>query len=251
MEAFEMFVALALEGKGFVVSPAVKFPVRRQVRKESRDEFQEHGYEVDLVGARRDRLVLASVKSFFGSRGVAADDVIGTSSDERRQGLYRLLNDRVIRNGVVRAAAERFGYPESKVELRFYVGRFAGRRGGDHEQRIRRWANAKAQHAGAGPIAVIGLDELVADVRSAAERRQYRDNPALVAVKVLGEAGQLVPLDPAKGPQPARRLRVLKSNELSALTDALERPSGRRKRVQTRLLAEIASELSSRNTPAG
>lgn len=62
MESFEQFVALALEAEGFVVSEAIKFPVRRQTRKLSHSEVQTHGYEVDLVGARADRLVLATVK---------------------------------------------------------------------------------------------------------------------------------------------------------------------------------------------
>lgn len=58
MEAFESFVALALETEGLVVSEALKFPVTRQTPS----GLQTHGYEVDLVGARADRLVLASVK---------------------------------------------------------------------------------------------------------------------------------------------------------------------------------------------
>ena len=74
MEAFESFVALALEAERLVVSEAIKFPVTRPVAKAARHEIQTHGYEVDLVGARADRLVLATVKSFFGSRGVASED---------------------------------------------------------------------------------------------------------------------------------------------------------------------------------
>ncbi len=193
MEAFETFVALALEEDGFIVSPAVKFPVRRRVRKTSRPEFQEHGYEVDLVAARADRLVLATVKSFLGSRGVAAEAVTGETSDERRAGLYRLLNDRVIRDGVVRAAGERYGYESEQIELRLYAGRFAGRRAGEHERRIREWA--ARQRVGVGSIEVVGLEEVVRKVRHAAGRKQYRDNAALVAVKVLAEAGQLVSLE--------------------------------------------------------
>lgn len=69
MESFEQFVAVAMEAEGLIVSEAVKFPVRRQTRKVAHDEVQTHGYEVDLVGARADRLVLATVKSFLGSRG--------------------------------------------------------------------------------------------------------------------------------------------------------------------------------------
>jgi hypothetical protein len=38
------------------------------------------GYEVDLVGANAERLVLATVKSFFGRRGIVARDVAVASS---------------------------------------------------------------------------------------------------------------------------------------------------------------------------
>ena len=199
MEAFESFVALALEEDGYVVSPAVKFPVRRRTRRRDRPEYQEHGYEVDLVAAKSDRLVLATVKSFLNSRGVAAEYVTGESSDEGRNGLYRLLNDPVIRDGVVAAAAGSYGYAPNQIELRLYVGRFAGRRHGEHEQRIREWA--ASQRVGAGPIIVVGIDEVVGRVRTVAERGQYRDNPALVAVKVLAEAGQLVELDDEAEPE--------------------------------------------------
>ena len=195
MEAFESFVALALESEGFVVSSSVKFLVRRQVRKKSRPEFQEHGYEVDLIAARSDRLVLATVKSFLGSRGVAAEAVTGKTADRRKAGMYRLLNDVVIRDGVLKAAGKRYGYEASQIELRLYAGRFAGRRTGEHERRIREWA--AAQRIGAGQIGVVGLDEVVRRVRLAAQGKQYRDNAALVAVKVLGEAGHLVDLDKA------------------------------------------------------
>ncbi len=81
MESFEQFLAVALEAEGLIVSEAVKFPVRRQTRKVLHDEVQTHGYQVDLVGARADRLVLATVKSFLGSRGVVAEHVMGTGGD--------------------------------------------------------------------------------------------------------------------------------------------------------------------------
>lgn len=97
MEAFEAFAAVALESEGYVVSEAVKFPVTLQTKKAAYAEIQTHGYEVDLVGARRDRLVLATVKSFFGSRGVAADHVDGTTTDARARNGYRMLNDAAVR----------------------------------------------------------------------------------------------------------------------------------------------------------
>ena len=92
MESFEQFVAVAMEAEGLIVSEAIKFPVQRRTQKASHAEVQTHGYEVDLVGARSDRLVPATVKSFFGSRGVAADHVTGATSDTRARSLYVLLN---------------------------------------------------------------------------------------------------------------------------------------------------------------
>ena len=69
MEGFEHLVKVALEADKYVVSGNLKFPVRMRTKKKIHDEWQTHGYEVDLVGAKQDSLVLASVKSFFGSRG--------------------------------------------------------------------------------------------------------------------------------------------------------------------------------------
>jgi hypothetical protein len=69
-----------------VVSDAIKFPVRLQTRRRDHVEVQTHGYEVDLVGARADRLVLASVKLYLGSRGVVAEHVTGETKDERARG---------------------------------------------------------------------------------------------------------------------------------------------------------------------
>jgi hypothetical protein len=144
----------------------------------SHNEVQTHGYEVDLVAARADMLVLASVKSFFGSRGVAAEDVAGVG---RYSTHYKLLNDPVIREGVIRAAADRYGYRVDQVRLSLYVGRFAGRVKGTHEARIRAMPG----------FAVFGPKEIAAKLIDAAESKQYRDNPALAAVKLLEAAGRL------------------------------------------------------------
>lgn len=185
MEAFESFVALSLEHEGLVVSEALKFPVAQQTTS----GLQTHGYEVDLIGARADRLVLASVKSFFGSAGVAADHVMGTAARPALNKRYALLNNPVVRKTVVTSAAKRFGYRVGQVELRFYVGKFAGARDGRHEQLIREWCHS--QKVGSGPIRVIDLQEVVTVVREIAGRKEYRDNAALVAVKVLDAAGAL------------------------------------------------------------
>ena len=196
MEAFEQFVAIALETEGFVVSPAVKFPVQLPTRKAAYEEIQTHGYEVDLVAANASRLILATVKSFFGSRGVVAEQVMGTTNDRWRK-LYLLLNEPLVRDGVVSSATTRYGYQTSQVQLRLYVGRFAGPSKGVHEAKIREWCGS--QVVGAGPIQVIGLDEVVSKVMGAAANRQYRDNPVLVTLKVLQAAGLLTLELPAVG----------------------------------------------------
>jgi hypothetical protein len=95
-----------------VVSGGVKFRVKFPTRKAAYPEEQTHGYEVDLVGARANRLVLTSVKSAFGSRGVVAEHVIGETPDEGASRRYRLLNDEEVREAVVAAAADRYGYRE-------------------------------------------------------------------------------------------------------------------------------------------
>lgn len=187
VEAFESFVALALEEEGLVVSEAQKFPVLVSTTSGK----QTHGYEVDLVGARQDRLVLASVKSYFGSHGVNADHVMGLSSTASLNRRYALLNNVDVRKTVVRLAAKRYGYRVGDVEIRLYVGHFSGQKAGLHKERIEEWC-AK-ERAGGGPINVIGVDEVVAVVQRLAAQNQYRNSAALVALKVLGEAGVLLP----------------------------------------------------------
>lgn len=185
MEAFEQFVALAMEAEGLVVSGALKFPVKRQTRKAMHTEVQTHGYEVDLIGARKDLLVLASVKSYFGSRGVVADHVNGL--DPRGAPRYALLNDALVRETVVETAAERFGYPEEQVELRLYVGKFAG---AGNEEAVREWCSH--QSVGRGPIQVVGAGAVVDAVREVASSSQYRDSAVLATLKVLEATGALI-----------------------------------------------------------
>lgn len=188
MEAFESVVALALEAEGFVVSSAVKFPVRRRTAKQAREEFQQHGYEIDLVGARNDELVLATVKSFFGSRGVTAAHVMGKAKTSRFNNLYRILNDRELQEGVLTAASDRYGYPKSQIGLRLYAGRFAAPKKGANEEAVREWA-AK-QKVGSGQIKVFNVAEVTESVMTVAESKQYRDSAVLATIKALAAAGK-------------------------------------------------------------
>lgn len=186
LEAFEQFVALAVESEGLVVSEAQKFPVQILTRKAAYAETQTHGFEVDLVGARSDRLVLATVKSFFGSRGVTYEGVTGTGATAS---WYALLNRPEVRETVTRLAAERFGYRVDQVEMRLYAGKFAG---GGHEARIR--DRCATQIVGSGPIRVVGATDIVAVVREVAGSKSYRDNAVLTMMKVLDAVGGLSPL---------------------------------------------------------
>jgi hypothetical protein len=188
VEAFESFVAVALEQEGYVVSEAVKFPVARKTGKVAYVEIQRHGYEVDLVGARANRLVLATVKSFFGSQGVRWQDVKGEPGAKNRKS-YALLNDPALRDQIIEAAAERYGYKVKQVELHLYVGHFAAPKLKLHEPVIREWAAEEL--AGGGPIKVIGLSEIADSVIEAATVKQYRDNAVVVTIKALDDAGRI------------------------------------------------------------
>lgn len=184
MEAFEQFVALALQAEDLVVMGPMKFPVKRKTKKKARDEHQEHGYEVDLVGARGDKLILATVKSFFGSYGVQLKEVSGKGG---KVGGYRLLNDPALRREIVSQAMSRFGYREDHVFLRLYVGKFAGGKRRSQEAPIREWC-AK-QHVGGGPIEVFGVQEVIERARRQAQKGTYTDNAVIVAMKALSAAG--------------------------------------------------------------
>jgi hypothetical protein len=184
MEGFEQFVAAAMQSEdpGLVVSSAVKFPVTRRTKKQAYEETQTHGYEADLVGANANQIVLATVKSFFGSRGVVATAVAGTGSSA---GLYRLLNDAFIRDEVIKAAAERYGYKPDQVFLRLDVGKFSGK----GEATVRAWC-AK-QRLASGPIEVYNVKEVVQLVKRKAGQTSYIDNASIAALKVLEAAGEI------------------------------------------------------------
>jgi hypothetical protein len=177
MESFESLVALAMKAENLHVSGPIKFIIKRKTKRKDYDEYQSHGYEVDLVGMRKDKLVLATVKSFLGSQGVKFKEV-SASSGSNGEG-YRMLNDRELRKLMIQAACDQFGYEPKDVEIRLYGGRFKGK----EEALIREWCfNEKA---GSGPIQVYNLIEIMDSVKELALRKTYIDDPALVAVKSM------------------------------------------------------------------
>jgi len=185
MEAFEHIVKVMLEAEGYVVTSNVKFPIRKRTKRKVRAEYQTHGYEMDIVAAKHNSLILGSVKSFLGSHGVSRQGFLGIADTKKKThfDLYRVFNDPAIRNGIFREAGKRYGYPVSRIQLALYVGNFKSR----DEEPIRRCL--RRIRVGAGPVKVIGLSEIVQGVLKAAESKTYANDPVLMTVKALKEAG--------------------------------------------------------------
>ena len=199
MESFEQLCKVALEAEQFVVTSNVKFFVRRRTRRAAYEEFQEHGYEVDLVGARGDRIVLAEVKSYFGSRGVNSQGFRGLADETRRTDFerYKLLNDPELLAEVTDQACALYGYERGQAEIRLYVGKFAG----GHEQPIREHLEAFRNPR----VRVVALGEIVDAVVALAGRRTYTDDPVVTTVKALAAAGRLPGVGAKGSPEPISR----------------------------------------------
>jgi hypothetical protein len=184
VESFEQLCKVALEAEHFVVTGNVKFFVRRKTRKVAYDEYQEHGYEIDLVGARGDQLVLAEVKSYLGSHGVNRQGFRGLADETKATFFdrFKLLNEPQLRAEVCARACEQFGYKSHQLKYRMYVGKFAN----SHESAVREHL-AKMDP----PVQVVGLNELVERLVSLASKRTYVDDPVVMTVKALATAGRL------------------------------------------------------------
>jgi hypothetical protein len=177
LESFESLVALAMQAENLLVSGPVKFKIKMQTAKKEYAEFQEHGYEVDLIGMRQDKLVLATVKSFLGSGGVKYKEVVNAEGANGKG--YKMLNNLDLREKMINSACEIYGYKPSQVEIRFYAGQFQGGK----ERDVREWC--AGQIAGGGPIEVYNLIDVMDTVVSLAKSKTYIDDPALVAVKSM------------------------------------------------------------------
>lgn len=180
MESFEQFVAVAMQSEGLVVTGPFRFKIGYLNLTPDFKGKQDTPYEIDLIGASRERLVLATVKSFFGSQGARPKDVLGTGKDASH---YRMINDPVISKGLVQAAADRFGYEVSQVEVRLYAGKYAGKTG---EATIREWASD--QILGGGPLQVFNIAEVVGSVRALAQISTYSDSAPITAMKAVAAA---------------------------------------------------------------
>jgi hypothetical protein len=183
MEAFESFVALALEAEDFIVAGPEKFPVKMKT-KSANEVYQTHGYEVDLVAARADKLVLVSVKGFYGSDGVRPNEVSGAAGPDKSSG-YKMINNVELREAIVAQAAAKYGYRTSQVEMRLYGGKFKGGEAG--LSLVRQWA--ETQRIGGSALGVYSGRDIASIVLKMAESKTYRDHAVLMTLKVILEAG--------------------------------------------------------------
>lgn len=184
MEAFEHVVKVYLEDRGYVVTSGVKFPVARQTRRQTK-EVQTHGYEVDLVAARYDSLLLGSVKSFFGSAGVSRQGFRGIADESRSTHFprYTMFNDAAVRDGIINGASKRYGYPVERITMALFVGKFCR----PDEQVIRKHLCRMVM--GGGPVEVVGLMDLIKTLQEVANRKTYINDAVVMTLKVLQAAG--------------------------------------------------------------
>lgn len=182
MEAFEHVVKVYLEDQGYVVTSNVKFPIRRRTRKVAVEEYQTHGYEVDIVAAKHGSLLLGFVKSYLGSGGVDRQGFRGIAESGRKTdfGRYAVFNEPDIRQGIVQGAERRFGYPPEATQLVLYVGRFKN----GHERAVR-------DHLGRQGAKVVGLAEIVEGILALADSKTYVNDPVVVTLKCLKEIERL------------------------------------------------------------
>lgn len=189
MEAFEHVVKVYLEAQGYVVTAGVKFPVRRRNRtgKPGEAKYQTHGYEVDLVAAKSGSLLLASVKSFFGSAGVHRQGFKKLADPSKRTHYprYQMLTDAKVRRGILKGASRRYGYPPTMIRMALFVGKFHK----PDEAAVRKYLSGI--RIPAGTVEVFGLDEVVPALLDLAKRRTYIDDPVIVTLKMLNAANVL------------------------------------------------------------
>jgi hypothetical protein len=178
MEAFEHIVKVYLEAQGYIVTTGVKFPVKKRCKN---GRCQVHGYEVDVVAAKQDSLLLASVKSFFGSGGVNKQGFKGIADSTRRCHFsrYVMFNKPQVRKGILIAASKRYGYSEEQIRFALFCGKFRT----CDEALVRR--HLEAINIGAGNVRVIGPEQIAKGILDLSKGKTYVNDPVLVTLKLL------------------------------------------------------------------
>ena len=198
MEGFEHVVRLYLERLGFVVATNVKFKLAKKTAKVGRDETQTHGYEIDAIAARADRLLLGEVKSFFGSTGVQRSSFAGLAPQPalpsgewlarqaREFAKYRLLNDSEHREKVIGEACSKYGYRPAQVTVALFVGHF---KPGDEEAITN---HLRALRTEGGCIEVHGPKDIAAKLlKDIMGDKTYANDPVVSTLRLLQEVGAI------------------------------------------------------------
>ena len=101
-----------------------------------------------------------------------------------------MFNEPEVQAGILSGAAQRFDYPQDKIFLGLFVGKF---KSGD-EADIR--AHLGQMHFGGGPVRLFDLPMIMRGVLTEAKHKTYRDDPVIVALKCLDELGWIAPAVP-------------------------------------------------------
>lgn len=133
-------------------------------------------------------MILASVKSYFGSRGVSRQGFRGLADESKHTKFkgHLLFNEEEVRQKVIEEAAALYGYEKEQIEFRLYVGKFANE---SHQAAI-------VEHlgnidAGAGPIRVFDLKDILSQLRKVLETKTYSNDPVVALLRALDHGGEL------------------------------------------------------------
>lgn len=184
MESFEHVVKVYLESLGYAVSCGVKFPIKLRVKsKDGKKHYQRHGYEVDVVAAKHGELLLGSVKSFFGSKGVNRQGFKGLANPDRRTHFprYLMFNRLKIGNGIIREASKLYGYQKEQIRLALFVGRF-----------LACDKDAVRKHLTERGVKVVGPDEIVKQLLTLVSKKTYVNDPVITTLRLLYAEGKIV-----------------------------------------------------------
>ncbi|PIP49124.1 MAG: hypothetical protein COX14_00945 [Chloroflexi bacterium CG23_combo_of_CG06-09_8_20_14_all_45_10] len=183
MEAFEHIVKVYLESQGYIVTTNVKFPVRIRTKKAKYPEYQTHGYEVDIVGAKSNSLLLGSVKSFFGSSGVNRQGFKGIADASKKTYFdrYKIFNEPEIRKAIVEDVKKKYGYSSGQIQFCLFVGKFNK---SDEDSII--------QYLNEVQVKVYDLKTVMRHLIEASKSNTYIDDPVIVTLKALRQVGFLL-----------------------------------------------------------
>ncbi len=193
MESYEHVTKVWMEAQGFIVSSGVKFPLKLPTNKKSRAESQKHGYEIDLIAARQDRLVLVNVKSYFGSKGLS---LTGLKNE-------KMFSRDEVWEGIITGACNRYGYSRDKIELWVVAGLVSPR----NKTTILKYLQILATDRGT-PTRFFDAADVAQGLVDSTESKTYINDPVIATVRTLREARFLKPREGGASKSPTSKRRT-------------------------------------------